>query len=228
MTQQAIGEICAGTGQLGRAVEAAAGAGLAWMAEIDPAARQVLGARHPWMPLYDDIKLIPWNRIPDIDILCGGFPCQPASSAGKQKGIEDDRWLWPYIEDGITRFRNPPASSSSKTSPTSSGSAGARRSRRSPEGWPASGTWGPTGFTAQPRPEPRIYASGGSCSPSIPAAAALPSSGGLLKSPTAQLGSNGGPQHPEKRKAGGHGPTLEDEVSFLLPQPDPQETERAG
>jgi hypothetical protein len=37
-----------------------------------------------------------------------------------------------------------------------------------------------------------------------------------FKTPTAQLGVNGAPQHPDKRKAGGHGPTLEDEVAFLL------------
>jgi site-specific DNA-cytosine methylase len=42
----------------------------------------------------------------------------------------------------------------------------------------------------------------------------------VLKTPTAQLGSNGAAQHPEKRKAGGHGPTLDDEVTFLLPDPD--------
>ncbi|WAL67097.1 hypothetical protein ORV05_04735 [Amycolatopsis cynarae] len=44
----------------------------------------------------------------------------------------------------------------------------------------------------------------------------MSASSSLLKTPTAQLASNGGPQHPEKRKAGGHGPTLEDEVVFLL------------
>lgn len=44
--------------------------------------------------------------------------------------------------------------------------------------------------------------------------------GPLLKTPTAQLGINGGPQHPDKRRAGGHGPTLEDEVTFLLPTPN--------
>ena len=42
----------------------------------------------------------------------------------------------------------------------------------------------------------------------------------LLKTPTSQLAVNGGPQHPNKRKAGGHGPTLEDEVVFLLPPPE--------
>lgn len=38
----------------------------------------------------------------------------------------------------------------------------------------------------------------------------------LLKTPTANLSRNGAPQHPDKRKRGGHGPTLEDEVCFLL------------
>jgi hypothetical protein len=39
----------------------------------------------------------------------------------------------------------------------------------------------------------------------------------LLKTPTSQLASNGGSQDPVKRRAGGHGPTLDDEVSHLLP-----------
>jgi hypothetical protein len=40
-----------------------------------------------------------------------------------------------------------------------------------------------------------------------------------LRTPTAQLAINGGSQHPSKRKAGGHGPTLADEVEWLLPSP---------
>jgi len=39
----------------------------------------------------------------------------------------------------------------------------------------------------------------------------------LLKTPTSQLAVNGGSQHPDKRKAGGHGPTLADEVEHMLP-----------
>lgn len=42
----------------------------------------------------------------------------------------------------------------------------------------------------------------------------------LFKTPTAQLGTNGAAQHPDKRKAGGHGPTLDDEVSYLLSAPE--------
>ncbi|WP_394438608.1 hypothetical protein [Streptomyces sp. SGAir0957] len=41
----------------------------------------------------------------------------------------------------------------------------------------------------------------------------------LFKTPTSNLGSNGGSQHPDKRKQGGHGPTLADEVEHLLPTP---------
>jgi hypothetical protein len=41
----------------------------------------------------------------------------------------------------------------------------------------------------------------------------------LLKTPTSQLAVNGGSQHPDKRKAGGHGPTLADEVEHLLSTP---------
>lgn len=47
--------------------------------------------------------------------------------------------------------------------------------------------------------------------------ARLPEPRKLFKTPTANLGSNGSAQHPDKRKAGGHGPTLDDEAVFLLP-----------
>lgn len=47
----------------------------------------------------------------------------------------------------------------------------------------------------------------------------LASGGQLLKTPTAQLGSNGGSQHPDKRRAGGHGPTLADQVEWLPLEP---------
>lgn len=46
----------------------------------------------------------------------------------------------------------------------------------------------------------------------------------LLRTPTAQLAVNGGSQHPDKRKAGGHGPTLADEVKHLLPTPQARDS----
>lgn len=50
----------------------------------------------------------------------------------------------------------------------------------------------------------------------------------LLKTPTAQLAANGGSQHPDKRKAGGHGPTLADQVEHLLPTPRASDGTKGG
>lgn len=94
---------------LGEAAEAATGGRLAWLAENDTDARKVLGARYPGLPCYDDIKTMPWEYMIPANVLIGGIPCQPASSAGKQKGVNDDRWLWPYVAGGIRRMRKPPS-----------------------------------------------------------------------------------------------------------------------
>ena len=41
-----------------------------------------------------------------LRVICGGFPCQPYSVAGKQKGKEDSRDLWPALFDVIKEYRN--------------------------------------------------------------------------------------------------------------------------
>ena len=53
--------------------------------------------------------------------------------------------------------------------------------------------------------------------PELPTSGSVSSSSPLLKTPTSQLAINGGSQPPEKRKAGGHGPTLADQVEHELP-----------
>jgi DNA (cytosine-5)-methyltransferase 1 len=50
------------------------------------------------VPCYDDIKAIDWDLFTESpDLICGGFPCQPFSVAGKRRGEEDDRYLWPEV-----------------------------------------------------------------------------------------------------------------------------------
>lgn len=57
-------------------------------------------------PIWPDLKTFPWGAFRDrVDILTGGYPCQPFSAAGQRRGKDDPRHLWPYIADGIRLLR---------------------------------------------------------------------------------------------------------------------------
>lgn len=66
--------------------------------EIDPFCRRVLAKHWPDVPCYEDVRGL---TVPEgfADVVVGGFPCQPFSSAsrGRRIGREDDRFLWPEM-----------------------------------------------------------------------------------------------------------------------------------
>lgn len=101
---QRIGSLCTGYGGLDLAVEAHFGAKTVWCAEFDKYASQVIEQRFD-IPNYGDIKSIDWSSVEPIDILTAGYPCQPFSNAGKRKGTNDSRHIWPYIEQAIGILR---------------------------------------------------------------------------------------------------------------------------
>jgi len=66
--------------------------------ERDEFGQKVLAHHFPNSKLYDDVRTMDANKYRGrIDVLSGGFPCQPFSVAGKRKGTEDDRHLWPSM-----------------------------------------------------------------------------------------------------------------------------------
>jgi len=59
-------------------------------------------------PVFTDVSNFPWEQFAPYmagGILSFGWPCQPVSTAGKRKGVEDERWLFDIIADGIAELR---------------------------------------------------------------------------------------------------------------------------
>ena len=57
-------------------------------------------------PIWTDLKTFPYAKFRGlVDILSGGYPCQPFSAAGQRRGKDDPRHLWPWIADGIAAMR---------------------------------------------------------------------------------------------------------------------------
>lgn len=66
--------------------------------EINPFGRQILEYYFPNSKSYEDITKSDFSEWRGkVDVLTGGFPCQPFSYAGKRRGSEDDRYLWPFM-----------------------------------------------------------------------------------------------------------------------------------
>lgn len=106
-----FGELFAGIGGFSLGLERA-GMQCKWQVEIDPYARAVLNKHWPDVRRHDDVRTFPPTHTHthtqdfSVDLICGGFPCQDISSAGKRAGLAGERsGLWYEFARVISELR---------------------------------------------------------------------------------------------------------------------------
>lgn len=74
--------------------------------EYEPFPRAVLAKHWPNVPCFPDVRTLKGTDIAGtVDVICGGYPCQPFSTAGQRRGKEDDRHLWPEFNRLVAELR---------------------------------------------------------------------------------------------------------------------------
>lgn len=90
-----IGSLFSGIGGLELGLERATGMNVAWQVEIDPWCRKVLAKHWPTAKQFEDVKTVGDSNLDPVELICGGFPCQDVSGAGKRVGLSGERsGLW--------------------------------------------------------------------------------------------------------------------------------------
>ena len=94
MSALTVGSLFSGIGGFDLGLERA-GVRPLWMCEIDQACQGVLRRHWPGVPIYDDVTRLSADNVVRPDVLCGGFPCQDVSVAGRRAGLAGERsGLW--------------------------------------------------------------------------------------------------------------------------------------
>jgi DNA (cytosine-5)-methyltransferase 1 len=79
-----------------------------WMVENNPHCRRVLRNQYPHARLYRDVRRVDFSAVEPVDILVGGFPCQPHSSANsteRRTAHASEDFLWPFFANAIRMVR---------------------------------------------------------------------------------------------------------------------------
>ncbi len=100
-----LGSLCSGIGGLDLGLEHGLGAKTIFQVEADAYCRRVLARHWPEAERFEDVRSVGASTLVPVDVVCGGFPCQPASLAGKRLAQKDPRWLWPQVARIVAELR---------------------------------------------------------------------------------------------------------------------------
>lgn len=95
MTRLRVGSLFSGIGALDLGIERSGLGEIVYQCESDEFCRDILARHWPLTLRFADVRHV--LGAVKVDIICGGFPCQGHSLAGKRKGTNDERWLWPEM-----------------------------------------------------------------------------------------------------------------------------------
>ena len=97
-----VGDLFSGIGGFSLGLQRA-GMQTAFFCEQDKFCKKVLKKHWPEVPIYSDVRYLHYGG--SVDVICGGFPCQPYSITGEQRGEADDRDLWPEMFRIVRKHR---------------------------------------------------------------------------------------------------------------------------
>lgn len=102
-----LGELFAGFGGLGMAVEEVFEAELTWYAEWDDAPSKIMAHHWPGVPNHRDVTTVDWSQVEPVDIISGGSPCQDLSAAGRRAGMTEGTRsnLWVSMREAIATIK---------------------------------------------------------------------------------------------------------------------------
>lgn len=101
-----VGSLFSGIGGIEYGFERAGGFKTIWNCETNPYASAILKKHWPSVPNLGNITKVDWTKVRRPDLICGGFPCQDISNAGKRAGITGKRsGLWKEYAKAIRILR---------------------------------------------------------------------------------------------------------------------------
>jgi len=99
-----LGSLFAGIGGFDLGFERA-GFTVRWQVERDAYCTRVLAHHWPHVRRYGDARGVDWTAVEPVDVVCGGFPCQPHALIGRRLGAADPRDLWPEFRRCVRALR---------------------------------------------------------------------------------------------------------------------------